>query len=193
MMLKLFFLVFFILSTYSTADDHETIIFIRHAEKPSNGLGQLSCKGMNRALALPNIIIKKFGIPDYLIAPNPTIKKEDKGTLYNYLRPLATLEPLAIKTAQNIDLSCGYNQIDCIANLLLENKYNNKVVLVAWEHHNINDIVKKIASNKGITLNIPNWESNDFDTIYVMKLGEYSINFNIANESLNNQNTDCSF
>lgn len=42
----------------------ENIIFIRHAEKPSDGLGQLSCKGLNRSLALPNVIIglmKKMG------------------------------------------------------------------------------------------------------------------------------------
>jgi hypothetical protein len=171
----------------------ETILFIRHGEKPIDGLGQLSCKGINRSLFLPNVILNKFGTPDLLVAPNPVIQKEDRGIFYNYLRPLATLEPLAIKTSQNIDLSCGYNDIDCIANLLLENKYNDKVVLVVWEHHNIDDIIKKIASNKGVTLNIPNWESDDFDTIYVIKLGKNFINFNVDIEGLNQQNADCSF
>ncbi len=41
----------------ATAPAHaaETVIFLRHGEKPAAGLGQLSCKGLNRALALPRI------------------------------------------------------------------------------------------------------------------------------------------
>ena len=37
-----------------TIDAHgeETIVFFRHAEKPSGGYGQLTCQGLNRALAL---------------------------------------------------------------------------------------------------------------------------------------------
>ena len=34
----------------------ETIVFVRHGEKPANGLGQLDCQGFNRALALPAVI-----------------------------------------------------------------------------------------------------------------------------------------
>ena len=29
----------------------ETVVFVRHGEKPEKGLGQLSCRGLNRALA----------------------------------------------------------------------------------------------------------------------------------------------
>ena len=34
----------------------ETIVFVRHGEKPEAGLGQLNCQGLNRALALPSVI-----------------------------------------------------------------------------------------------------------------------------------------
>ena len=34
----------------------ETIIFLRHGEKPEEGLGQLNCRGLNRALALPPVV-----------------------------------------------------------------------------------------------------------------------------------------
>lgn len=34
-----------------------TIVIIRHGEKPSAGLGQLSCQGLNRALALPQVLL----------------------------------------------------------------------------------------------------------------------------------------
>ena len=50
-------------STGSSArsdDATQTLVFIRHGEKPDEGLGQLSCQGLNRALALPPVIAKVF-------------------------------------------------------------------------------------------------------------------------------------
>src|SRR6266852_9558725 len=49
----------------------ETIVFLRHGEKPPGGLGQLTCEGLNRALALPPILISKFGRAEYVFAPDP--------------------------------------------------------------------------------------------------------------------------
>ena len=49
----------------------ETIIFLRHDEKPFDGLGQLTCQGLNRVLALPQVLLSKVGKPDYIFAPNP--------------------------------------------------------------------------------------------------------------------------
>ena len=43
------------------ATDTETLLFIRHAEKPPAGLGQLSCKGLNRALALGAVLAMTYG------------------------------------------------------------------------------------------------------------------------------------
>jgi hypothetical protein len=57
----------------------ETIVFIRHGEKPEGGFGQLNCQGLNRALALAPIIAKSFGRPDAIFAPNPSHPKEDAG------------------------------------------------------------------------------------------------------------------
>lgn len=183
--------LFLVINTVILAD--ETLIFIRHAEKPLDGLGQLSCKGFNRSVSLPSIILKKFGEPDYLFAPNPTIQKLDKGSAYNYLRPLATLEPLAIKLSKNINLTCGYNDIECITNLLLKNTNEGKTILIAWEHHNIEKIIRNLAKTKHIHLKIPTWESDDFDTIYVIKVGKNSLDFMIDQEGLNKQNSDCNF
>jgi len=83
-------------STGSSArsdDATQTLVFIRHGEKPDEGLGQLSCQGLNRALALPPVIAKSFGRPDYIYAPDPSVSKKDAGELYDYVRPLATVEP----------------------------------------------------------------------------------------------------
>ena len=59
----------------------ETILFVRHGEKPAGGLGQLSCQGLNRALALPGVIARKYGRLDAVFAAVPSRLKEDgKGT-----------------------------------------------------------------------------------------------------------------
>src|ERR1700730_13606505 len=83
----------------------ETIVFIRHGEKPEGGFGQLNCQGLNRALALAPTIAKSFGSPDALFAPNPSRPKEDAGNLYDYVRPLATIEPTAILFGLPVDVS----------------------------------------------------------------------------------------
>jgi len=36
----------------------ETIVFMRHGEKPSDGYGQLTCQGFNRSLAIPTVLTK---------------------------------------------------------------------------------------------------------------------------------------
>ncbi|HXC36205.1 MAG TPA: hypothetical protein VNV43_10045, partial [Candidatus Acidoferrales bacterium] len=73
----------------------ETLICIRHGEKPPGGLGQLTCRGLNRSLALPDVLLKKFGAPQFIFAPNPTQKVDPGG--YYYVRPLTTIEPTAIR------------------------------------------------------------------------------------------------
>ena len=49
----------------------ETVVILRHGEKPEGGLGQLAPQGFNRALALSVVLPQKFGKPDYLFAPDP--------------------------------------------------------------------------------------------------------------------------
>jgi len=74
----------------------ETIIAIRHAEKPPTSLGQLTCRGLNRALALPNVLIPRYGRPDRIYAPDPGTRIGQLGNLsYSYVRPLMTLKHLS--------------------------------------------------------------------------------------------------
>jgi hypothetical protein len=51
--------------------DVQTIVFVRHGEKPKQGLGQFNCRGLNRALALPKVIANTFGSPNFIFVPNP--------------------------------------------------------------------------------------------------------------------------
>jgi hypothetical protein len=85
----------------------ETIVLLRHGEKPPGGLGQLNCRGLNRALALPTVIAKQFGKPDAIFAPDPAETKLDAGQPYDYVRPLATIEPTAIAFGLPVDTSIG--------------------------------------------------------------------------------------
>src|ERR1017187_8769085 len=85
----------------------ETLICIRHGEKPATGLGQLSCQGLNRALALPKVLRARFDMPAAIFAPNPGVQKSDQGQLYNYIRPLATIEPTAIALGLPVNTQYG--------------------------------------------------------------------------------------
>ncbi len=83
------------------------LVMFRHAEKPEAGLGQLSCQGLNRALALPGALLAAYGKPAALYAPNPGVAKDDDGVSYNYLRPLATIEPTAIRAGMTLQTRGG--------------------------------------------------------------------------------------
>lgn len=57
----------------------ETIIFLRHGEKPTAEYGQLNWQGLNRALALPKVLIENYGRADFIFAPDQEDLKERRG------------------------------------------------------------------------------------------------------------------
>jgi hypothetical protein len=178
-----------------TAASKETIVFFRHGEKPPKGLGQLSCRGLNRALALPQALLPKFGTPDFLFAPNPGRVKIDKGTPYNYIRPLATIEPTAIKLGKPVNTRFGFDQIDEFQRELLSSKYKTSLLYVSWEHVKIVEIVKKILSATGTKADVPAWDAKDFDGVFVVGIerrgGATSATFSRDSEGLDRISDDC--
>src|SRR5262249_30311954 len=121
--------------------------------KPEGGLGQLNCQGLNRALAHGPIIAKSFGRPDAIYAPNPSHPKEDAGKLYDYIRPLATIEPTAIWFGLPVDVSLDFQDIEGLR-AALENRRmpdHSAFVLVAWEHKQIAPIVRALIAAHGPT------------------------------------------
>ena len=111
----------------------ETIVFFRHGEKPSGGLGQLTCQGLNRALALPSVLIGRFGTPAYLYAPNPAVKMSDPGGSFFYVRPLATIEPTAIRAGRSVNTGYGYNDVVGLQKVLVNSSKANSTIFVSWE------------------------------------------------------------
>lgn len=175
----------------------ETIVLLRHGEKPSTGLGQLSCQGLNRALALPEVLLKKFGKPDAIFAPNPSIKKEDFGVQYPYIRPLATIEPTAIRVGLPVNVQWGFDDIEPLKQALMDSSLKDATVFVIWEHRLLDKIAQGLLLNLHASPEIvPTWDRDDFDGIYVITVsegnsGSRSAVFQADKEGLNRQSTIC--
>lgn len=149
------------------AADTETLLFIRHAEKPEPGLGQLSCKGLNRALALGAVLAKKYGKVDAVYAPSPQHQKEDGAGAFDYVRPLATVEPAAIRFGLPVHADFGYKKTDELVDALLAPEYRKTTVLVAWEHHRLDTLVPRMVKDLGgDPAAITDWAKDDFDSIW---------------------------
>jgi len=66
----------------------------------------------NRALALPPLLISKFGRADYIFAPAPEGKVTEGGLRqFDYIRPLATIEPTAIRLGLPVCTDFRYKDI----------------------------------------------------------------------------------
>lgn len=176
--------------SYSAMGD-ETIVLIRHGEKPSQGLGQITCQGFNRALNLTPILIKNYGNPQAIYASNPGVLKNDKGTDYYYIRPLATIEPTAIRLGMPVNLKYAFLQHKEITEELLDLKYKDSTIYVAWEHH----LAAQIAENILVKLNGSSehlkWADEDFDSIYVITIKDNKAILKIDNQGLNELTKEC--
>jgi hypothetical protein len=181
--------------TNAAAPAVETIVCIRHGEKPKGGLGQLTCRGLNRALALPKVLLGKYGTPQFVFAPSPT-EKVDSGVKYNYIRPLMTIEPTAIRCGLPVNTEFSYAEIEGLEGELRKPAYQNATIFMAWEHEKLDDFAKDVVKKYGGDANqVPPWPGKDFDSIFVLKItrdqGRESIAFTIDHEGLNDLSDEC--
>jgi len=147
----------------------ETIVFIRHGEKPDHEIGNLNCQGLNRALALPEVLIHKFGKANYIFAPGTTDRTTD-GIKYSYIRPLITIAPTAIRLGLPVNADFGFEDFQGLATELEKPQYAGALVFVAWEHRKLVDAVKQLETDLHGTDAVPNWDRGEFDAIYVVKI-----------------------
>ena len=158
--------------------NEETIVLVRHGEKPGDGLGQLTCKGLNRALALPSVLIGRFGKPDFIYAPNPSMQVNDGNNqpTYSYVRPLATIEPTAIRLGMPVNTQIGFLQIAELQQTLLQPAYEHSLIFVAWEHLKLYEFAKQMLQSFGTTpAQLPEWPNDDYETIYVFQVARTGI------------------
>lgn len=190
----LLFLSVFILGFSHMAYSEQTLVFVRHGEKPDNDSGQLTCKGLNRALSLPDVLINQFGKPDALFAAAP---KQSK--LGNSLRSLQTITPTAIRISLPIHLNFHAKEITELREALLNKQYENSVIFIAWEHDNLVKVAKDIMKQEGGDPDlIPKWKNSDFDSIYILKIirnsdGSKNVLFEQRQQGLNGVSDNCSY
>jgi hypothetical protein len=179
----------------SDVQAQQTIVFFRHGEKPSGGYGQLTCQGLNRALALPDVLTGKFGKPDYLYAPNPAVKISDPAGSYYYVRPLATIEPTAICHGLSVNTNYGYTDVASLEARLITSAKATTTIFVAWEHAQLVRVVQNIMNHYGGGATVPAWTSGDYDSLYVVRVtyigSSIHAQFDRDQEGLNNQPTNC--
>jgi hypothetical protein len=186
-----------LLLTGAAADNAvQTVVFIRHGEKPDKGLGQLNCQGLNRALALPSVIAKTFGRPDAIFAPDPSHRKIDAGEPFDYVRPLATIEPTAITFGLPVNASIGYSDVVGLQAAIEQAQYRNAFILIAWEHNMIENAARALlAAHGGDVAVVPKWDGDDFDSIYVVTISRSGdttkASFALKHQGLDGQRGTC--
>lgn len=167
----------------------ETLIFVRHGEKPANDSGQLTCKGLNRALALPDVLLDRYGKPDFIFAAGP---KENKTG--SSLRALSTIMPTAVRVGLPIGIQFHADDIAGLQQELLSDKYQNSRIFIAWEHKNLDKAVKNIVAARGGDANlVPEWPGSDFDSIFVVTLDQGKVSFRQEREGLIQLAESCPF
>lgn len=169
------------------------VVILRHGEKPAAGLGQLDCQGLNRALALGPVLQKRFGMPTAIYAPNPTQLKQDKGIEYAYIRPLATIEPFAIRSGLPVNLGWGMTDVKALAAYLQAEQGTH---VVAWEHHLAVKLARTLMEDLGGDREqVPKkWADDDFDSLYVITVtgnNPRQVQFSHETEGLNTLPQTC--
>ncbi len=130
------------------------VVIIRHGEKPTSG-NNLSCAGLNRALALPHVLDTVTGKPDFTYVPELNLGKKTTSA-----RMFQTITPFAV--AKNLTINSKYKETDTIK--VVQDIFSKKgTVLMVWEHSNI----PALARNFGVKGNLV-WPGADFDSIWII-------------------------
>ncbi|MFY0732427.1 histidine phosphatase family protein [Pseudomonas sp. NFX15] len=187
------------LSRAQPMDGTQTLVFLRHGEKPAGGLGQLNCQGLNRALDLATLLPEKFGKANYVFAANPTrnVEEGEFDNSYSYIRPLMTISPSATKLGLPVNIHFNANDTSDLADELLHDKYHNSVIYTAWSHGYLPELINTVASEasgKDAKI-IDDWESADYDSLYVLTLtwhnGKASVQSQVYKQGLDNGSQVC--
>ena len=175
----------------------ETLVLVRHAEKPAEGLGLLTCKGLNRALLLPDFFAANFERPDHIFAPNPAVKVTEihgNGQRYEYVRPLLTIGPTAVRFGVPINTQLPFNDPGLLADTLLDPQYHDVTIYVAWEHSSLVAFAEIVLKRFNDLAPVPQWPNSDYDTVYVIRIdwGKVpKLKFEVRSENLGPISEDC--
>lgn len=174
----------------------ELIVVNRHGEKPAASLGQLNCMGLNRALALPNYYEKNFPKPDFIYAPAPSQQDYHGASMFSYVRPLATIEPTAIRLSMPVNAQIGMSAIYFLTHAVLLPSHHSSVTYITWEHHNIIRLADLILNKFHVTPKKKvTWAENDFNKVLAFKIdwnkSKPKLTFYTTSENMHNLSKIC--
>jgi len=130
------------------------LVFIRHAEKPLKG-SNLTCQGLNRSLQIPAVLVKKFGVPQYLMVPQLGL-----GDTTKHSRMFETIAPFAMQ--YNLAIATTHNEKD-FTQIAADLKSRTGTTIITWEHKAIPGIVKALGVTEAL-----NWPDDDYDSIWIV-------------------------
>lgn len=164
---------------------NETVYFVRHVEAHPNGFedGNYVCQGQWRAIGAPPVLLSKMGgLPDYVFSSDPSeLIGGSNQQVYSYVRPSLSVNPFTISYNMPLNLveSSQFQWYDAPALaqfLFTGGSFNDKTILVSWEHGNIQEAVyylfNDIYNNPGLAAQVPQWGGNDYDTIWKVRLDD---------------------
>eukprot|EP00656_Telonema_subtile_P007132 TRINITY_DN1333_c0_g1_i1.p1 TRINITY_DN1333_c0_g1~~TRINITY_DN1333_c0_g1_i1.p1 ORF type:complete len:207 (+),score=41.78 TRINITY_DN1333_c0_g1_i1:102-722(+) len=170
----------------STSASTSTVYIIRHGEKKWV-LGCLSDAGQARANALPGIFDGRpssqhatFQVPTAMFA-NYYDDPVDCERCEQTLMPISKSLNVTIDHKQGYPPWVGGNKGAAAA--IKQATGVAPVILVAWEHENIQFLTADLGVPKA---SIPAWSNNDYDTVYQLQFSDGVMsNFSVAAENFN--------
>lgn len=70
----------------------------------------------------------------------------DPGGSFYYARPLATIEPTAIRAGKSVNTKYGFTEITGLQSLLIQSAKANTTIFIAWDHVYLPKIVQNIMN-----------------------------------------------
>ena len=132
------------------------VVLIRHGEKPTEG-DNLSCAGLNRALALPAVLEQLMpSPPDFTYVPliGTDSKNTSTARMFQTVTPYAVRHNLVVNSDFDVDNAKG------VADAV---RHHRGTVLLVWEHDNI----PRIAEELGLP-SPSEWPDADYDSIWIV-------------------------
>ena len=92
---------------------------------------------------------------------------------FDYVRPLATIEPTAIRLGLPVCTDFRFKDIAGLQNELTKQQYHKALILVAWEHYELARMARNfVGAFGGNPAEVPNWPDDDYDTLYVLRISD---------------------
>ena len=145
-----------------------TVLIVRHAEKPDEGSG-LSARGEQRAQAYASYFAPLRLDGDQTLLPQRLIATSDSKSS---ARPRLTLTPLAERLQVPLEQPYADEQVDkLVKSLRKENQA--AVVLIAWHHGHIADLIDSFGGDTQSLLGSNKWPGDVYNWLIVLHFDEH--------------------